>query len=233
MEWDNMAALRVSTFDEWMTRQIHPKVRNKIRKAAKTGVLVREVPFDDALIQGISAIYDETPIRQEKRFPHYGEDLETVRRIKATFLDRSIFLGAFFEGSLIGFAKLVTDEDRSQAAPMHILSMVRHRDKCPMNALIAQAVQSCAGRGIPYLWYGKISYGRKHLDNLAAFKQHNGFEKVELPRYWVPLTVAGRMALRLGLHHSISDWIPEPVAATYRRIRSFWYGRKFPNLEKA
>src|SRR5215472_13707556 len=28
MEWDNMAAMRVSTFDDWMTNQIGPKVRN-------------------------------------------------------------------------------------------------------------------------------------------------------------------------------------------------------------
>ena len=28
--------------------------------------------------------------------------------MNATFLDRSIFIGAFFEGSLIGFVKLVT-----------------------------------------------------------------------------------------------------------------------------
>src|SRR5215469_5332782 len=48
MEWDNFAALRISTFDEWITHQINFKVRNKIRKAQKSGVIVREVPFDDA-----------------------------------------------------------------------------------------------------------------------------------------------------------------------------------------
>ena len=63
-----MAAFRVSTFDQWMKHQIDFKVRNKVRKAAKNGVVVREVPFDDALVQGISAIYNESPVRQGKRF---------------------------------------------------------------------------------------------------------------------------------------------------------------------
>jgi hypothetical protein len=231
MEWDNMAAVRISSFDDWMTNQIDFKVRNKIRKAAKKGIVVREVPFDDALIQGISSIYNESPVRQGRRFWHYGKDLGTLRRIKATFLDRSIFIGAFLEDSLIGFVKLVSDENRGQAGLMHIVSMIRHRDKAPTNALIAQAVRSCAERGISYLWYAQFSYGKKRGDSLAEFKRHNGFQKIELPRYYVPLTVTGRMALRLGLHHSVTDRIPEPVADTYRRIRSFWYAKRFSGLE--
>jgi len=233
MEWDNMAVLPVSTFDNWMAHQINFKVRNKVRKAAKNGVVVREVPLDDALIQGISGIYNESPIRQGRRFPHYGKEIETLRRMKATFLERAIFIGAFLEDSLIGFVKLVTDENRSQAGLMHILAMIRHRDKAPTNALIAQAVRSCADRGISYLWYANFSYGKKQQDSLADFKLQNGFHKVELPRYYVPLTLVGRTALRLGLHHSIADWIPEPVAATYRRIRSLWYAKRFPGLQNA
>jgi len=233
MEWDNMAALRVSTFDEWMTGQISSRVRNIVRKVAKDGVVVREVPFDDTLIRGISAIYNETPVRQGRRFPHYGKDLETLRKMKATFHDRSIFLGAFFHDDLIGFAKLVTDEDRSQAGLMHILAMIHHRDKAPTNALIAQAVRSCAERGISYLWYTKFSFGKKRHDSLAEFKRRCGFRRIDLPRYYVPLTVAGQIALRLGLQHSILDRIPEPVIATYRRIRSLYYLRRYPSLEKA
>ena len=231
IEWDNMAALRVSTFDDWMTKQIDFKVRNKVRKAAKNGVVVREVPFDDSYVRGIHAIYNESPIRQGKPFWHYGKDLETVRKMNATFMDRSIFIGAFFEGNLIGFVKLVFDEDRSQAGLMQIVSMIGHQDKAPTNALIAQAVRSCAERGIPYLWYANMSYGKKQSDGLADFKRHSGFHKIELPRYYVPLTVAGRMALCLGLHHGMADWIPEPVAATYRRIRKQWYGRRLPGVE--
>jgi len=233
MEWDNMAALRISTFDDWMTKQIDFKVRNKVRKATKNGVVVREVPFEDAYVRGIHAIYNESPIRQGKPFWHYGKDLETVRKMNATFMDRTIFIGAFFEGNLIGFVKLVFDEDRNQAGLMQIVSMIGHQDKAPTNALVAQAVRSCAERGISYLWYANMSYGKKQADGLADFKRHNGFQKIELPRYYVPLSVAGRVALRLGLHHGMTDWIPEPVAATYRRIRKQWYARKLPGMESA
>jgi len=233
LEWDNMAALRVSTFEDWMTNQIDFKARNKVRKATKSGVVVRELPFEDDLIEGISAIYNESPIRQGKPFWHYGKELDAVRRMNGTFLDRSIFIGALFEGSLIGFVKLVTSEDRSQAGLMQIVSMIRHRDKAPTNALIAQAVRACAERGISHLWYANFSYGKKQRDSLADFKRHNGFQKVDLPRYYIPLTVAGQIALRLGLHRSRADWIPEPMAAVYRKIRGFWYSKRFPGFENA
>jgi hypothetical protein len=222
MEWDNMAALSVSTFDHWLTHQVNSKVRNMIRKAEKTGVVTRETGFDNAFVQGIHAIYNESPVRQGKQFWHYGKDLEAVRKMNGTFMNRTIFIGAFFQDTLIGFAKLVADEDWSQAGLMQIISMVQHREKAPTNALIAQAVRSCAERRISHLWYANFSYGKKQHDSLADFKRHNGFNKVNLPRYYVPLTIAGRISLRLGLHRSMIDWIPQPVAATYRGIRRFW-----------
>jgi len=231
MEWDNIAALPVSTFDHWMAHQIDFKVRNKVRKSAKNGVSVREVPFDDSLVQGIHAIYNETPIRQGKRFWHYGKDLEAVRRMNGTFLDRTIFIGAYLQDNLVGFVKLVANEDWSQAGLMQIVSMIQQRDKAPTNALVAQAVRSCADRKIANLWYANFSYGKKQQDSLADFKRHNGFQKVDVPRYYVPLTIVGRMALRMGLHRGTIDWIPEPVASTYRKIRSYWYKQKLPGLE--
>jgi len=233
MEWDNMAVLPVSNFDHWISKQINFKVRNKVRKAMKAGVVTREVPLDDALIQGISAIYNESPVRQGKKFRHYRKDLESLRRMKETFLERSIFIGAYFEERLIGFAKLVSDETQSQAGLMHIFSMIAHRDKAPTNALIAQSVKSCAERGISNLWYANMSYGKKQADSLAEFKRHNGFQKVEIPRYYVPLTVTGRLALRLGLHHGFADWVPEPMAAAYRKVRSLWYEKRFSRLQNA
>jgi hypothetical protein len=233
IEWDNMAALPITTFDDWIKNQIDFKVRNKIRKAAKNGVVVQEVPLDDALIHGISRIYNESPIRQGRRFWHYGKDPESLLRMKSTFLDRSIFIGAFVQGNLIGFIKLVADEDRKQAGLMHIISMLQHRDKAPTNALIAQAVRSCAERRISYLWYANFSYGKRRTDSLAEFKRHNGFQRIDLPRYYVPLTFLGRLALRLGLHHNLVDRIPEPVIVKYRSIRSWWYAKRYHGLESA
>jgi hypothetical protein len=227
MEWDNAAALSVSSFDHWWTGQIDFRVRNKVRKAEKKGVEIRRVSFDDALARGIWEIYNETPVRQGKRFPHYGKDLQSVHRMSGTFLARSQFLGAFLGSNLIGFAKLVSDEDHGQAGLMHILSMMRHADKAPTNALLAEAVRYCAESGIPYLVYSQFSYGKKQRDSLSDFKQHNGFQRIDVPRYYVPLTMSGRLALRLGLHRRLADQIPEPILARFRDMRSRWYERRF------
>jgi hypothetical protein len=228
-EWDNLAALPVTTFDDWWKKQIDGKTRNMVRRAEKGGVAIREVLFDDALVQGISGIYNESRIRQGKPFSHYQKSLEAVRGENGTFLDRSVFIGAFLGETLIGFAKVVSDEDRQQAGLMQIVSMIGHRDKAPTNALIAQAVRSCAERRIPYLFYSHFSYGRKHRDSLSDFKQHNGFQRIDLPRYYVPLTLVGRAALRLGLHRGrLIDLIPESMQA---RLRSIRHLRSFRSLE--
>ena len=226
MEWDNVAALPVSTFDHWRTKQINRKGRKALRIAASVGIVVREVPFDDVLVRGIAAVYNECPIRQGKPFWHYGKDPATAGRDNATFLERSIFIGAFLADTLVGFAKLVCDEDRSQAGFMQILSMIRHRNKAPTKALIAQAVRSCAERNIDYLLFANFVYGNKQRDGLRDFKALNGFRRVDLPRYYVPLTLTGHTALRLGLHRPTVNRIPEPLLAPLRRARRRWYERR-------
>lgn len=231
VEWDNVAALPISTFEHWWTRQINDKTRNMVRRASKKGVVVREVPFDDDLVRGIAGIYRESPVRQGKPFRHYGKDLDSLRREHATFLDRSTFLGAFLGDELIGFVKLV-DAER-QTALMQIISMISHRDKAPTNALIAQSVRSCAERGRPYLVYSRFSYGGKPRDSLSDFKEHNGFQRMDLPRYYVALTFAGRAALRLGLHHGLVGRIPTPVMTGLRHLRSRWYDVKFGRAKPA
>src|SRR5208283_3222241 len=110
VEWNNFAVLPVSTFEHWWVHQIGFKARNKAKQAEKRGVTVREVPFNDTLLKGIWEIYNECPLRQRRRFPHYGKNIESVRREEATFLDSSIFIGAFLGDKLIGFVKLVPDE---------------------------------------------------------------------------------------------------------------------------
>jgi len=232
MEWDNLAALPVSTFDHWWMQQIGFKARNKAKQAEKKGVSVREVPFNDALVQGIYAIYNECPVRQGKPFRHYGKNVETVRKEEATFLDSSIFIGAYLGDTLIGFVKLTCDESRTQAGLMNIVSMIRHRDKAPTNALIAQAVRSCAERGISYLVYSNFAYGNKQRDSLTDFKERNGFQRIDLPRYYVPLTRTGWVAFRLGLHRRFPERLPEPVLARLRELRNAWYNRKFPSVRE-
>lgn len=226
MEWDNLAVLPVTTFDHWWTHQIGKKTRNKARLAEKKGITIREVPFDETLVRGIRQVYNECPVRQGMPFWHYGKDFETVYREEATYLDCSVFIGAFLEDQLIGFVKLTSDETRTQAGLMNIVSMIQHRDKAPTNALIAQAVRSCAERGISYLVYSNFAYGKRQNDSLSDFKEHNGFQRVDLPRYYVPLTRIGWVALHLGLHRRLVDLLPEAAVAMLRGLRSSWYNRK-------
>ena len=226
MEWDNLAVLPISTFDHWWNHQIRSFPRNRARQAEKKGVVLREVPCDETLFRGICEIYNECPVRQGRRFPHYGMTLEKVRDYASTFLDRSVYVGAFLGDTMIGFIKLVTDETRAHACLVHILSMVQHKDKAPTNALIAQAVRTCADRGISYLVYENFTYGKKRGDSLSHFKEVNGFQRMDLPRYYVPLTPLGQIAFRLGLHHRFVDRIPESLAAKLRDFRKAWYARR-------
>ncbi len=227
MEWDNLAVLPVTTFDDWWTKQLGFKGRNKAKQAEQKGVTLREVPFDDKLVQGICEIYNECPVRQGRPFTHFGKDLATVRKEEATYLDTSTFIGAFLGERLIGFVKLVHDENNIQANLMNIVSRIDERDKAPTNALVAQSVRYCADHQIPNLVYSRFAYGKKMPDSVADFKKRNGFQQVDLPRYFVPLTVIGRAAYKLGLHRSLSDMLPENVSAKIRELRNNWHNRKF------
>jgi hypothetical protein len=226
-QMDNLAVLPISSFEQWWTNQIGFKARNKAKQAEKKGVVVREAPFDDELVRGIREIYNECPVRQERLFPHYGKSVEQVRDMSATYLDSSIFIGAYDSGKLIGFIKLVVDDTGTQAGMMHIISMLHARDKAPTNALVAHAVRSCAERNIPHLVYSNFAYGKKTQSSLSDFKERNGFQRVDVPRYYVPLTKWGAAAFSMGLHHRLIDRLPEPLAEKLRDLRNSWYQRKF------
>lgn len=226
METDNLAVLPISTFDKWWNEQIRSYPRNRARQAEKKGVELKEVPFSAELVKGIWEIYNETPVRQGKKFPHFGKDPETIYRETATYLDCSFFIGAYLQDKLIGFAKLTMDRRLTQANLMHLLSMVEHKEKAPTNALIAQAVRSCAARSIPFLVYQNFSYGKKGQDSLSHFKEVNGFERRDLPRYFVPLTPFGVVAVRLGFHHKLTERLPAPVLAKARELRDSIYARR-------
>jgi hypothetical protein len=88
------------------------------------------------------------------------------------------------------------------------VSFIRHRDKCPNNALIAEAVRSCYKREISFLVYGN-HYG--FLPNLDLFRRHQGFNKTPTPRYFVPLSRTGQLAIKLGIHRKIEYILPETV----------------------
>ena len=219
VEWESVAALPISTFDRWWQTQIPQETRTGVRKAEKNGVVARVVEYSDDLVRGIQRIYDESPVRQGKPFWHYGRDLETLRKVHATFLPSSDFIGAYRDGELVGFMKLVYS--RHAAGTMNILARLDQRDKRVMNALVARAVDVCARRGVAYLTYCMWSDG-----GLGEFKRRNGFQKIDLPRYYVPLTAKGRIVLSLKLHRGIRGMLPPAVKNRLVTLRSKWYAAR-------
>jgi hypothetical protein len=91
--------------------------------------------------------------------------------------------------------------------------MAEHRDKKPMNALLKHTMQVCEQRGFTALVYGKYSYGVNKDSSLAEFKRRNGFTEVRFPRYFVPFSITGRIALSTGLHLGWKNLVPTSVSS--------------------
>lgn len=220
VEWDSISVLPITTYENWWARQINVKTRNMIRKAQKSGVEVRLIEFNDNLVRGIKEIYDESPLRQGKPFKHYGKDLITLKKEHISYLERSDFIAALYENELIGFVKLVHGKGVSNL--MQIVSKSAHKDKAPTNALIAKAVEICAQREVPFLHYGVWSRG-----GLGDFKKHHAFERFDVPRYFIPLSLKGKLALKLALHRKVSDKLPERWLEFMINLRNKWYSHKY------
>ena len=229
-EWDNFAVIPITTFSEWWETRVDAGVRRAVKKAAKTGVVVKLAKFDDAFVQGIVNINNETPVRQGKPFWHFQKSFNAVKKENSTYAERNDFLGAYWQDQLIGFIRLTYSDKIGNI--VQLLSMIKHYDKRPANALIAKAVEVCEQRGISHLLYYNYIYNDPK-SSLTEFKRRNGFEQVLLPRYYVPLTAKGRIALRLGLHRRIMQRIPTPLVTHLLRIRSLWYVRKLKAVEGA
>jgi len=215
--WDNVAAVSITGYDQWWEK-LPQETRKNVRRAGKRGVEVRSTIFDDTLVQGIKRIYDETPMRQGRRFWHYGKDVAAIKRENASYLDRSEFVGAFLNGELIGFLKMVYIGKTARI--MQILSQNAHHDKRPMNALLAKAVEICAARGMSHFIYGQYIYGNNNDASIIEFKRRNGFDQVLLPKYYVPLTWKGAAAIKLGLHLGLRRLLPRKVENSLLALRA-------------
>lgn len=214
MERESVAALPITDYDHWWANQVNSKTRNLIRKAEKKGVEIRLARFDDHFVEGMTELFNESKYRQGKRFWHYGKDEETIRREFSRNLFREDLIGAYYKEELIGFVFL------AHAGPFAefgaIISKFAHRDKSPTNALMAKAVELCASKNIPYLTYGYWQTGSR----LNDFKRHNGFCRVELPRYFIPLTQVGKMALKMKAHHSPLTRLPPGLTRRLVNLRT-------------
>lgn len=218
-EWEDIAVLPIVSYDHWWNKQIKSRVRSQIRKAEKEGLVVKEVPYDDDFVKGMTTIFNESPVRQGRPFWHHGKSAETVKAQFSRYIQRERMIGAYFEGEMIGFIMLANAGRFGITG--QIISSIKHRDKSPNNALIAKAVEVCAAQQLGWLIYLYWSE-----DSLAEFKRRCGFERVSVPRYYVPLTWKGRLALNLGAHRGWKAMLPSGLKGALKRLRARWYGRQ-------
>ena len=109
---------------------------------------------------------------------------------------------------------------------MNIVSMIRHRDKAPTNALIAHGSASLCRPRNPLSCLLEVRLREASSATAQRLQGNNGFKRIDLPRYYVPLSLFGRAAFRLGLHHRFYDRVPESVATKFRELRAAWTDRK-------
>jgi hypothetical protein len=203
---DNVALLKIIPYEEWLAK-VGKKTRNMVRKAEKSGVRTEIVEASEQLAEGIWKVYNETPVRQGRAFSHYGEPLKDVVALVRSARN-SIFIGSFFEGELVGFVQLMRGDQVVVMA--QILSLQKYWDKAVNNALLAKAVEVCAEHKDPWLMYGRMG----NHPSLDAFKESNGFSKLVLNRYYLPLTRKGKISIKLGMHRTLKDTLPEGLKNT-------------------
>ena len=78
MEWESIAALpvQVTTIGS-TTRSLRASEARFVRRRRKE--LECAKPLTMTIVGGMTAIFNETPVRQGKKFWHYGKDFETVK----------------------------------------------------------------------------------------------------------------------------------------------------------
>jgi hypothetical protein len=214
-EWESIAALPITSAENWFNKQISGRTRSLIRKARKDGAEVREVDYDDQFVRGMTDIFNETPVRQGRQFWHYGKDFETIKTQFSRYLFREQMIGAYLGEELIGFIML--GDAGKYAVTGQIISKIKHRDKSTNNVLIAKAVEVCARKSISHLVYLHWTN-----DSLAEFKRRCGFLETKVPRYFVPLTQKGALALKLRLHRGWKAALPAQIKNPLKNLRRLW-----------
>jgi hypothetical protein len=208
LEFDNLAVADTTDYTRWWNA-LPVDSRRNVTRSQRKGVTVAAVAFTNDLVAQIKNLYDETPVRQGRKFWHYGKSLAQVASENASFGHRSQFLGAFLDGALVGFLKLVVVG--SSARIMQALTSDQHHDKHALPALLAAAVEYCAARPLVRLIYGQYVYGAKRDGAVTDFKRRSGFYEMMVPRYYIPFTTRGRIAIAAGLHRGLAGLVPEPL----------------------
>lgn len=220
MELRSLAVANVSSVDGWWQRVSHG-TRCNIKQSKQRGVEVRLREFDDDLIRGIMSVQNEAPIRQGRRFYHFGKSFDEVKRDHGSYLDSCDFICAYRGDEFLGFLKLVYRGD--VASIMQINSRLEHQSLRPANALLAKAVEICVSKGVHYLVYGEFNHWNKRESSLRDFKRRNGFEEMLVPTYYAPLTLWGWLCVKTRLYRGPLGILPSGVITSWLELRRRWY----------
>jgi L-amino acid N-acyltransferase YncA len=207
-EWktseDNVALLTIDSYKSWLKGVTKKTHHNPVKRALKKGVTVGQAEANGELFEAIWRIYNETPVRQDRAFTHYGLTLEAVTN---TFTNEannpeSFFVAAYFEGSIVGFMQVKIHGQT--AAIRQILSLIEHSRKSINKAMIAKTVEVCSLHGVRWIVYARMG----NHPSLDKFKEENGFVRFDVRRFYVPLSRKGKLAMRIGLHKDLKDSMP-------------------------
>ena len=219
-EWESIAAIKTTSFQEWW-RALSRQSRQNVKRSRQRGVTVVVKSLDEELIRGIMGVNNECSVRQGKPYTHYGKGFEEVKKDHSPHIDRSDYLCAYAGEELVGFIWLVYRGEI--ASILQIVTKTSHRGKRTANALIAKAVELCEAKGLLYLTYGAFNYGNKKRCSLREFKERNGFSEILVPRFYIPLTSWGRFCIRTKLHRGLIGILPHSAIMAGLRIRSLFY----------
>lgn len=223
MEWESVAAIRLLSFKNWW-EGLPQETRKNVRRSQKRGVIIKTRTLDPDLIEAIREVNDDAPVRQGARNAYYGLSSEDTAKRYGEFNDRCDFICAYSGEELIGFLHLVYRDD--VAAILNLTVKPSQLDKRPANALMAKAVEICENRNLSFVSYGLYNYGNKRDSSLREFKIRNGFEEVLVPRYFVPLTLWGKLCVATKLHRGLIGNLPPSVVAAGVRAKALWF-KKF------
>jgi Acetyltransferase (GNAT) domain len=223
VEWESVAAIPLVSYKQWW-EGLSQETRKNVRRSQKRGVVIKIKEFDEDLIEGLRAVNNDSPMRQGMKNAYYGLTSEETRNRYGEFVGRCDFICAYSSEEMIGFLHLVYRGD--VAAILNLTTKSSHFDKRPANALTAKAVEVCEARGISHITYGLYNYGNKRESSLKEFKIRNGFKEILVPRYFVPITLWGRLSMKAKLHRGLIGVLPSSVIAIGLRARELWYDLK-------
>lgn len=209
---ETIGLLRMKCFDEWFKSITH-RARQLTRKGQRMGLKVGVVDINEDFLRSAFRIYNETPIRQGRKYSGFGLSM-TDLRTKFSKMDDSEVIGAYFNNELVGLM-WVGYGDRV-ATVNSFLSLISCRDKYyPNYALLAETVKRSCEKGYKFLTYGNMGYN----PGLDFFKKTNGFKIFAAPRYYVPLSAKGQLAIKLKLfqpvEHSFSPTLTRALVPIY------------------